>query len=306
MESKYESKLSSLVRSNKFELFVGLLTLSSVVLALVFYIPEIQLSIYQINAIYIFDLVVVAVLAFDFCIRAKFSKEGGRYVLTHCYEIPAMIPLIVFALFEDPLFLGAAVRSIRFVRLLRLIRLFRLANLFRTAYYWKLSTFLYLIIILAAAVTFGAIAILLIEEGEVNTKIKNFEDAVWFSVTTLTISGFGDVYPVTTAGRVIAAILSFIGIGIILGFISNVGSALVASRLGKTQKRLHDETKQLILNRMNNIEQLHEDELADLISSITNLYNAAKAKTSDAYLCSRCSNNCLTGSIYCNKCGNKM
>ena len=108
-----ETKLSSLVLSNKFELFVGLLTLSSVVLALVFYIPQIQLSIDQIHAIYVFDFVVVAVMAFDFCIRAKFSKEGVKYIIRHWYEIPAMIPLIVFALFEDPLFLGAAVRSIR-------------------------------------------------------------------------------------------------------------------------------------------------------------------------------------------------
>ena len=124
---------------------MGLLTLSSVVLAVLFYIPGIQLSNDQVNAIYIFDLGVVAVLAFDFYIRTKFSKDRTRYIVGHCYEIPAMIPLIVFALFEDPLFLGAAVRSIRFIRLLRLIRLFRLANLFRTAHHWKLNTFLYLV-----------------------------------------------------------------------------------------------------------------------------------------------------------------
>jgi voltage-gated potassium channel len=304
MKTNFDSVLSSIVISNKFELFVGLLTLSSVVLALVFYIPEIQLSIDQIHAIYIFDLAVVAVLAFDFCIRAKYSKDGRRYVITHCYEIPAMIPLIVFAFFEDPLFLGAAVRSIRFIRLLRLIRLFRLANLFRIARHWKLSTFLYLIIILAATITFGAIAILSVEEG--NEKIKDFEDAIWFSVTTLTISGFGDVYPITTAGRVVAVVLSFVGLGIILGFISNIGSALVASRLGKTQKRLQGETKDLILNKLNNIEQLHEDELTDLISLITTFYKGAKLNSSKAFLCSSCGNNCLTGSIYCNKCGNKM
>ena len=114
------------------------------------------------------------------------------------------------------------------------------------------------------------------------------------------------MYPHTTPGRVIAAILSFIGLGIILGFISNVGSALVSSRLGKTEKRLHDQTKELLLNRMNNIEQLHEDELADLISLMTSLNKGGKANSSNACVCSRCSNNCLTGSIYCNKCGNKM
>ena len=195
-----------------------------------------------------------------------------------------MIPLIAFALFEDPLFLGAAVRSIRFIRLLRLIRLFRLANLFRTAHHWKLGTFLYLVIILAATMIFGSIIILSVEEG--NENIKDFEDAVWFSLTTLTISGFGDVYPITTGGRIVAAVLSFVGLGIILGFLSNVGSALISSRLGKTQRRLHNETKELILIRMNNIEQLHEDELADLISLITTLNKTGKTNSSDAYVCS--------------------
>ena len=241
MTNRIDFSFRSLVKSKKFELFLGLLTLSSVVLALLFHVPEIKLSSDQKYGIYIFDVIVVLFLAFDFLLRAKVSNKGFRYVIRHAYEIPAMIPLIVFALFEDPLFLGAAVRSIRFVRLLRLIRLFRLANLFRAAEQWKVSSFLYLIIILAASVIFGAIAIISVEEN--NDTIKNFEDALWFSVTTLTISGFGDVVPATTPGRIIATILSFIGLGIILGFISNVGSALVTTRLGKTQKRLRDETK---------------------------------------------------------------
>jgi voltage-gated potassium channel len=276
-----------------------------VILALLFYIPEIKLSVEQLHAIYLFDVGVVVVLAFDFCVRAKFSSNGSRYIISHCYEIPAMIPLIAFVFFEDPLFLGAAVRSFKFIRLLRLIRLFRLANLFRTASHWKLSTFLYLVMILGATITFGSIAIWVVEEEE-NEKINIFEDAVWFSVTTLTISGFGDVYPMTTGGRIIAAVLSFIGLGIILGFISNVGSGLVASRLGKMQKTLHDETKELILNKMNNVEKLQDDELTDLISLMTNLQKGEKLKSSPSYVCATCSNCCSTGSIYCNKCGNKL
>jgi len=155
MKNEFNPALVAVVRSNKFELFLGLLTLSSVVLALVFYIPGINLSNTQTNSIYFFDLIVVIVLTFDFCVRVKASNKAFQYVAKHAYEIPAMIPLIAFALFEDPLFLGAAVRSIRFVRLLRLVRLFRLANLFRAAEHWKLSSFVYLIIILGASVTFG-------------------------------------------------------------------------------------------------------------------------------------------------------
>ncbi|MGA9171967.1 MAG: ion channel [Nitrososphaeraceae archaeon] len=50
----------------------------------------------------------------------------------------------------------------------------------------------------------------------------------------------GDVYPVTPEGRVIAAILIFIGIGVILGFITRYGATLVEARL-KTKVKLADE-----------------------------------------------------------------
>ena len=208
---------------------LGILTLSSVVLALILYIPEIILSKSQIISIYIFDMMVVAVLVLDFCVRTKQSGNAPRYVLRHFYEIPAMLPLVVLGFFEDPLIIGAAVRSIRLLRLLRLMRLFRLVNLFRTAEHWRLSTFIYLALILASAVIFGAVAILAVEDE--NPNITDFEDAIWFAITTITISGFGDVYPLSTAGRIIAAILSFVGLAIILGFISNVGASLVVSRL---------------------------------------------------------------------------
>jgi voltage-gated potassium channel len=305
MDNKWDLLLQSISSSQKFELFVGLLTLSSVILALVFYIPGFELSSTQINAIYIFDLFVCVVLAFDFCVRVKVSKNGIRYVIRHCYEIPAMIPLIVFALFEDPLFLGAAVRSIRFIRLLRLVRLFRLANLFRAAEHWKLSTFLYLVIILAASVIFGAIAIIIVEE-ENNKNIQDFEDALWFAVTTITISGFGDVVPVTTSGRIIATVLSFIGLAIILGFLANVGSGLISSRLNKKQKILNEEAKASVIRKINSLEQLHEEEFTELISVINGLHEQSRTIKNSVCVCSNCNNNYPVESIYCNKCGQKV
>ena len=304
MENKWNLSSESISTSRKFEIFVGLLTLSSVILALVLYIPGFELSSSQTNAIYIFDLFVVVVLAFDFSVRVKASKNGPRYALKHCYEIPAMIPLIVFALFEDPLILGAAVRSIRFVRLLRLVRLFRLVNLFRAAEHWKLSTFLYLVIILAASVIFGAIAIMAVEEN--NEKITDLDDALWFAVTTITISGFGDVVPMTTPGRIVAIILSFIGLGIILGFIANVGSGLITSRLNKRQNVLNEESKASIIRKINSLEQLQEEEFTELISLISGLREQSRTIKNSVCVCSKCNNSYPIESIYCNKCGQKI
>lgn len=296
--------LMDLTSTNKFQLVIGLLTLSSVVLALVLYIPEIELSMNQIIAIYIFDLIVVAILVLDFCVRTKRSGNARRYVLRHFYEIPAMLPLLVLGMFEDPLIIGAAVRSIRLLRLLRLMRLFRLLNLFRTAEHWRLSTFVYLSIILASTVIFGAVAILAVEEK--NENITDLEDALWFAVTTITISGFGDVYPLSTAGRIIAAILSFVGLAIILGFISNVGASLVVSRLSKSHKRLEEETKELIRQKINSLEQLHEDEIAELLSTISRLYKKVTTDKTKSSVCLKCQNNIPLESSFCNICGQKL
>jgi voltage-gated potassium channel len=204
--------LGQLTKSNKFELLVGILTLLSVGLALILYMPGISPE--SQTAIYIFDLFVVGILVFDFYSRTKLSGEGSRYVLRHWYEIPAMLPLVVLARFEDAFIIGAAVRSLRLIRLLRLLRLLRLVNLFRAAEHWKLSTFVYLSLILSAAVIFGAVAIFDVEQETPKDKrtINSLEDGLWFAFTTITISGFGDVYPFSTAGRIIAGILSFIGL----------------------------------------------------------------------------------------------
>ena len=303
MDNK-SSPVISIVRTKSFELLLGILTLSSVVLALISSVPKIELTSDQMNFIYVFDIVVVAFLAFDFIVRTKYSKNKARYIGSHIYEIPAMIPLILFAIFEDPLLLGATLRSIRFIRLFRLMRLFRLGNLFRTGQYWRFSTFLYLTIILVASVTFGAIAILHVDDN--NKSIQTLEDALWFSVTTLTISGFGDVRPMSPGGRIIAIILSIIGLGIILGFISNVGAGLINSRLSKTQKLFHEE-KELIRNKINNLEHLHEDDISELVSNITTLHQKTKRiDNSTKKLCSLCNNDCTPDSVFCNKCGGKL
>ena len=55
---------------------------------------------------------------------------------------------------------------------------------------------------------------ILIVENDVNSNIKSAEDAIWWTVTTITTVGYGDRYPVTTEGRIIGMLLMFYGVGI--------------------------------------------------------------------------------------------
>ncbi len=56
-----------------------------------------------------------------------------------------------------------------------------------------------------------------------NEAVETLFDAVWWSVVTLTSLGYGDIYPVTTEGRVVGIFLMFFGIvliGVIAGTVS--------------------------------------------------------------------------------------
>ena len=80
------------------------------------------LSDFQMQAVYIFDFIVVVILAVDFIIRMNASDDSRlKFVLRHWYEIPAMIPLVAFTLLENDLISGAAARGLRLLRLFRLL-----------------------------------------------------------------------------------------------------------------------------------------------------------------------------------------
>lgn len=249
-----------------FEILMLVLTLASVVIAILMYLPEIEFSNDELWWIYVLDFVFVVALALDFSLRAKRSEKGAKkYVLTHVYELPAMLPLFFFGAIEDQVLVGAAIRSLR---LLRLIRLLRLANLFRSLNGLRQSGFIYFAIIFTATIIFGSIAIYAVELEQENTTIKTYEDAVWFSITSTMISGYGDVYPSTTEGRVVAVVLSFLGLALILGFFASIGAAVFASR---TQAKAND-PKSMIKRQIDNIENLSTTEIEKLSDMIKDLH----------------------------------
>lgn len=62
-------------------------------------------------------------------------------------------------------------------------------------------------------------------------EIGDFGDALWWSVVTSTTVGYGDIYPQTTAGRLIAVVLPmFLGIGVGAAFITYLASTIIERR----------------------------------------------------------------------------
>lgn len=62
-------------------------------------------------------------------------------------------------------------------------------------------------------------------------------DSLYFSVITLTTVGYGDFTPETNYGKIFTIIYIFIGLGILIGFVTPIGEYIVDRRLERVQKK---------------------------------------------------------------------
>jgi voltage-gated potassium channel len=118
-----------------------------------------------------------------------------------------------------------------------------------------------LTVLASLIIIFGGIAVYLAEHHHEGANITKLGDALWWAVVTVATVGYGDYYPVTTVGRIIAVFMMLSGIGI---FVLLVGS-LSQRRLQRTESRLKrktqtgilsDEEKLAIRNKIDEIEKL--------------------------------------------------
>lgn len=114
-----------------------------------------------------------------------------------------------------------AVQFLRVGRLARVVRILRILRGFRATKALALfvlerrtdAAFLAASVVTLLLVSFGAIAVLHAETVP-EANIKSPDDAIWWSIVTITTVGYGDRYPVTWEGRLIAVVLMTAGVGL--------------------------------------------------------------------------------------------
>lgn len=173
------------------------------------------------------DKIICLLFFIDFCVRFTKAKNKLKFMRWGWIDLISSIPVVNYF---------RAGRLLRLIRLLRIIRAFRSSkqlvnHVFRNK---AKGTFTSVSIFAILLIIFSSIAILQVE----NTKggnIKSAEDAIWWSYVTITTVGYGDKYPVTTEGRIIAAILMTAGVGLFGTFTAYASSWFIEDKGGKTE-----------------------------------------------------------------------
>lgn len=135
--------------------------------------------------------------------------------------------LLIIAV-SPPFGVPQTMQGVRALRALRLIRLVRAAAFLsiglksarRALHHRK---FHYVLVLTAGVMLLGATGLYTVE-NPVNQSVKSFDDALWWAITTTTTVGYGDIYPVTGEGRLIAVLLMLTGIGVIGVFTATIAS----------------------------------------------------------------------------------
>jgi voltage-gated potassium channel len=137
-------------------------------------------------------------------------------------------------------------RALRFYRYVpRTFGLLRLAAILTEAIRAHLRSFgrgnIYNILVAGLVVIFvGAVLVRFSEEGVSEANINSL-GAMWWAVTTVTTVGYGDKYPTTTGGRVVASGLMFLGIGLFGILTASISSVFVAQSRESELAALHEE-----------------------------------------------------------------
>ncbi|WP_083267979.1 potassium channel family protein [Lentzea guizhouensis] len=180
-----------------------------------------------------------AVFAADYAIRLKLAANKKQFLKSHIFDLAAvLLPMI---------------RQLRVLRLITVITL--LNKKFQHKIRQRVS--IYVAGVTALVAFCASLAVLDAERHAENASITTFGDALWWTLTTMSTVGYGDRYPVTTEGRVVAGLLMVGGIALLGVITGTIASWLVEKLRGVEEAEL--ETAQELRNLRAEIAELRAE-----------------------------------------------
>ncbi len=166
-----------------------------------------------------------------------------KAVFKYVTSFMGIVDLLSFLPYYLPFFFPAGTIAFRMIRIVRILRLFRInayhdsLSIIREVIYGKRqqlfsSVFIILVLMLASSLCMYSL------EHEAQPDVfENAFSGIWWASSTLLTVGYGDIYPITTMGKVFGIFISFLGVGMV-AIPTGIISAGFVSQYSSIQKKM--------------------------------------------------------------------
>ena len=191
------------------------------------FLETFELSVYLNNFLRKFEIFSIIIFTIEYILRLWTSTllypDKNSFVarIKYIFSLMAIIDLVSILPFYLPFFFNVDLRVLRALRLFRLLRILKV-NRYTHAMQKVLfviknkstelisSIFVIFILMLISSVLMYSV------ESPVQPEVfKNGFSGLWWAVATFTTVGYGDIYPITSVGRFLSAIIALLGIGLV-------------------------------------------------------------------------------------------
>ena len=233
------------IASRLFDIFIiGLIMLNVVAIIVeTFTIPEVLKSI--LSAI---ETISVIIFTVEYMLRLwtadlLYPQYGAvKSRIKYVFSFMAIIDLLAILPFYIPFVFPIDLRVLRALRIIRLFRLFKvgrytsalntIADVFRKKSSQLLSSFF----VVALLMIISSILMYSVEHDIQPEKFKNAFSGLWWAVATFTTVGYGDIYPVTAAGKILSSVIALLGIGLVAVPTGIISAGFIEVMSDKTEK----------------------------------------------------------------------
>ena len=218
------------LRGKVFALLIQFLIIVSLVTFSIDTLPNLSKDLKQI--LYLVEIITVVIFSFEYLLRFLLDKKKLKFIFSF-YGLVDLLAILPFYLST-----GYDLRSIRIFRLLRLVRILKLFKYnqaikrFHRALVIAKEELILFGFVAAIMLYLSAVGIYYCESDAQPEQFSSVFHSLWWSVTTLTTVGYGDMYPITVGGKIFTFFILTIGLGIVA-----VPTGLLASALSEARKQ---------------------------------------------------------------------
>jgi voltage-gated potassium channel len=185
----------------------------------------------QLLYLHLIDTILVFIFSVEYILRVYTAPKPLQYI----FSFFGLIDLLTIIPFYLHLSFGfVSIRALRFLRIFRILRMLhynKAISHFRYAMKLAREELILFMFFITILIYFAAVGIYLFEHPAQPEKFSSIFTSLWWSVCTLTTVGYGDIFPITTGGRIFTFFLLLAGLSII-----SIPAGIISSALSRSRK----------------------------------------------------------------------